>query len=205
MPPGVIPVIRAIAAALARARTGVLVIGATYAITVTAGILMAHAGNGMALRFRDALVAKAHRTDPSARANDAGAHVAAAAIDFSRNLFMAAIPETLGGLTIVMPVGLAAYRGWVGGIVSVDGHHQSRLRRLGSAAYYVTVMALQLTAFTLAGGVGVHLGLSFYRRRGPFVGPAWFRLPAPALRDVALLYVLIVPIFALGSAIEFLW
>jgi hypothetical protein len=35
--------------------------------------------------------------------------------------------------------------------------------------------------------------LAFLRRRGPFLGPGWFRLPKPALVDVASLCVLIVP------------
>ena len=114
--------------AVRHARAGILVVGAIYATSLAAGILMAHAGNRFALANRDSLVARAHRTDPAARADDAGAHGVAAAFDFSRNLGLAAIPETVGGLTLVLPVGLASYRGWVGGIVSVDGDHHSRLR-----------------------------------------------------------------------------
>lgn len=189
--------------ALREARAGILIIGAIYAVSLAAGILMAHTGNRFALSYRDSLVARAHRADPAARANDAGAHGVAAAFDFSRNLGLAAIPETIGGLTLVLPVGLAAYRGWVGGIVSVDRRHQSRLRQARSAVYYLVTLALQLTAFTLAGGGGLHLGWAYFRHRGPFVGPRWFRLPRPALLDVAWLYTLIVPLFAIGSWWEF--
>ncbi len=177
----------------------------TYALSLSVGILMSHSGNRFALSYRDSIVARAHRADPAARADDAGAHGVAAAFDFSRNLGLAAIPETIGGLTLVLPVGLAAYRGWVGGIVSIDEHHWSRLRQPRSAVYYLVTLALQLAAFTLAGGAGLHLGWAYFRRRGPFVGPAWFRLPKPALVDVAWLYVLIVPLFALGSLWEFFW
>lgn len=191
--------------ALRQARAGILIIGAIYAVSLTVGILMAHTGNRFALDYRDSLVARAHRRDPAALADDAGAHEAAAAIDFARNLGLAAIPETIGGLTLVLPVGLASYRGWVGGIVSVDRDHQSRLGRTRTAVYYQVTLLLQLTAFTLAGGGGLHLGLAFLRKRGPFVGPTWFRLPKPALVDVAWLYVLIVPLFALGSLWEFVW
>ena len=190
--------------ALRNARTGIAIIAAVYLVSVSAGMLMVHTGSTFALTFRDSLVARAHRADPSARADDRGSHVAAAALDFSRNLGLAAIPETIGGLLFVIPVASAAYRGWVGGIVSVDGKHRSRLADPASALYYVAVMLIQLAAFTLAGGAGLHLGWSFFNKRGPFVGPSWFRLPAPALRDVAWLYVLIVPLFALGSLVEFL-
>jgi hypothetical protein len=187
------------------ARAGILVVGVIYAVSLGIGMLMAHAGNRFALAYRDSLVARAHRADPAARASDAGAYGVAATLDFSRNLGLAAVPETIGGLTLVLPVGLAAYRGWVGGIVSVDSDHQSRLRRARAAVYYVVTLVLQLSAFTLAGGGGLHLGWAFVRKRGPFVGPPWFRLPKPALVDVAWLYVLIVPLFALGSLWEFLW
>jgi hypothetical protein len=84
--------------------------------------------------------------------------LAPAAIEFSRNLGLAAIPETIGGLTIVMPIALGLYRGWVGGIVSVDHLHQSRLRTAGSA-----------------------------------------------LVDVAWIYVLVVPLFAIGSMWEYFY
>ncbi|HEU5181817.1 MAG TPA: hypothetical protein VFW45_13600, partial [Candidatus Polarisedimenticolia bacterium] len=66
-------------------------------------------------------------------------------------------------------------------------------------------LAFQLAAFTLAGGGGLHLGWAYLRRRGPFIGPEWFRLPRPALIDVGLLYLLIVPMFAIGSIWEFFW
>jgi hypothetical protein len=60
-------------------------------------------------------------------------------------------------------------------------------------------MLLHVSAFVLAVGAGLHLGFSFFRQEGPFVGAAWFRLPRPALVDVAWIYVLIVPLFAIGS------
>jgi hypothetical protein len=187
-------------AAFRRARFGILVMAVTYAASITVGIVMVHTGNAAALRFRDALVARANRDDPSARADAAGSHLAAAAIDFSRNLGLAAIPDTIGGLTVVMPIGTGAYRGWVGGIVSVDRAHRSRLH----GAYYLVTLLIQVTGFTLAGGAGVYLGIAFLRREGPFVGPRWFRLPATAVRDVAWLYIVIVPIFAAGSLYEYL-
>jgi len=188
---------------LHQARFGILLIAITYALSVTSGMAMVHSGNAFALAFRDSLVARAQRHDPAARANAAGATGGAAALDFSRNLGLAAVPETIGGLTLVLPIGLAAYRGWVGGIVSVDHAHLSRLRDGRSALYYLVTLLLQLSAFTLAGGAGLHLGLAFLRKQGPFVGPSWFRLPKPALVDVGRLYLLVVPLFAAGSLWEF--
>jgi hypothetical protein len=189
--------------ALHRARRGILVIALTYAISLSIGIFMAQNGSSFALSYRDSLVARAHRNDPASRADDAGQHLRAAAIDFSRNLFMAAIPETIGGLTLVVPIGLAGYRGWVGGIVSVDRRHQSRLGQLWPATYYLVTLMLQLAGFTLADGGGLHLGWAGLRGRGPFVGPSWFRLSRPASVDVARLYAMVVPLFAIGSLWEF--
>ena len=89
--------------------------------------------------------------------------------------------------------------------MSVDAKHRSRLGTARSAVYYLVTLALQVSGFTLAGGGGIHLGWEFLRRRGPFVGPGWLRLPRDALIDVAWLYVLIVPLFAFGSFWEFVW
>jgi len=190
--------------ALRHARPGIMIIATTYIVTVTSGAVMVHAGNRVALTYRDSLVVRAHRADPAARAADRGAHATAALIDFSRDLGLAATPETIGGLTLVLPVALAAYRGWVGGIVSVDHAHQSRLRRMKSATYYLVTLVLQLAAFSFAGGGGLHLGWAFLKHRGPFVGPKWFRLPQPALFDVVWLYVVVMALFAVGSYWEFL-
>lgn len=192
-----------VALALRNARAGILVMAAVYVATIGAGIVAVHAGLPFALSHRDAIVAKAHASDPAARADRSGDHGLAAALDFSRNLGLAAIPETIGGLTLVMPIALGAYRGWVGGIVSVDGRHRSRLAHASSATYYLVTLALQASGFVLAGGAGLHLGWAFLRKRGPFVGPRWFALPRPALFDVVWLYALIVPLFAVGCAWEY--
>ena len=178
---------------------------AAYGLSLSLGMLMVHMGNGFALRCRDSIVARAHRTDPSSRADDAGRHVAAAGLDFSRNLFLAAVPDTIGGLTLVLPVAVASYRGWVGGIVSVNAAHHSRLAHWRTGWYYVVTLALQVSAFVLAGGGGLHLGWAFIRKQEPLIGPKWLRLPKRALLDACWLYLLIVPLFALGSAWEFIW
>lgn len=194
-----------IQSALYRARAGIAIMASVYAISVGTGLIMVHAGSPFALACRDTLVADAHRNDPAARANDAGAHAVAATLDFLRNLCLAAVPDTIGGYAFVVPIGVAAYRGWVGGIVSVDAEHRSRLSTWRSALYYVVVMLLQLAGFTLAGGAGLHLGWANIRRAGPFIGSAaWSPFPKQAVIDVAWLYVLVVTFFALGSTWEFL-
>lgn len=176
-----------------------------YAISVGTGLIMVHAGSPFALAYRKACVAEAHRNDPAARADDAGAHAVAAALDFSRNLGLAAVPDTIGGYAFVVPIGMAAYRGWVGGIVSVDSEHRSRLGTWRSALYCVVVMFLQLAGFTLAGAAGLQLGWANIRRVGPFIGPAnWSPFPKPAAIDAGWLYVLVMGFLTLGSTWEFL-
>ena len=62
------------------------------------------------------------------------------------------------GLAVVGPSPIAAYRGWVGGIVSVDAQHRSRLRQPGLAFDHVVTVALQQIPFILTGGAGMYLG-----------------------------------------------
>jgi hypothetical protein len=66
------------------------------------------------------------------------------------------------------------------------------------------VLGLQLSGYILVGGAGVNLGLS--RTHGAGYGSARFlSVPVEAWRDGAWILALAVPIFALGSAVEFLW
>jgi hypothetical protein len=107
-------------------------------------------------------------------------------------------------LGVIPPYPLAAFRGWVGGVVSVDGSHRSRLTHARSAAYYLLVLLMQLLPYSLAGGAGVSLGLSFYRtwkRLG--IQRLWF-LPREATTDVLWVYSIVVPLFLVASLVEFL-
>jgi hypothetical protein len=187
-----------------RSRRGIAIVATTYVLSVSTGSLLAHVGHSWTLAYRDSLVARAHRRDPAALAYDAGARGSAAGLDFARNLLLAAVPETVGGLALVLPVALAAHQGWVGGIVTVDGNHRSRFHPRRSAVYLLGVLTLQLGGFTLAGGAGLRLGWASFRREGPMIGPSWFPLSRPALLDVGYLYLLVIPLLALGSAWEFL-
>ncbi len=197
--------LRAIPGALARARIPILTIAATYVLSVTIGIAMVHAGSSFALSRRDKIVAKALKTDPSAIANRNQHHVRAALLDFAGNLFLGAVPNTVSGMGIVFPYPIAVFRGWVGGIVSVNSAHKSRLALHGEGAYYFTVIILQLIPYSLAGGAGVYLGLAWYKGRPLGIKAYWWPLPRQALFDVLRIYLLIVPLFLIASLVEFCW
>jgi hypothetical protein len=128
----------------------------------------------------------------------------AAFLDFGSNLLLGAVPQTLGGLGVVFPYPLTAYRGWIGGIVSVDANHHSRLSNFDDARYYVSVMVLQLVPYSLAGGAGVNLGWALWRPAPYYNGRKWFGVPKEAVLDVLRIYVIVVPLFLFASLVEFL-
>jgi hypothetical protein len=197
---------QALLGALARARAPILWIGATYLLSVTVGAGMVHAHNSLALRFRDKLVGDAQQTDVL-RAMNRGLPLRAAAGDFAGNLFLGAVPSTVMGLSVVMPFPWVAFRGWVGGIVSVDGKHLSRLRDVRERLYYLGVLLLQLIPYTLAAGTGVRLGLASLLPKGRWGYESrdrWFGLPAEGVCDVGRIYLLVVPLFLVASLVEFL-
>ena len=106
-----------------------------------------------------------------------------------------------------MPFPFAVYQGWVGGIVSVDRNHVSRLGSPREGFYYLGVLILQLIPYTLAGGTGVRLGLAFvmpagrYGYRDP---QRWLGLPARACAMSRGSTAVIVPLFLVASLVEFL-
>ena len=181
--------------------------GLTYALGVVSGAVMVHAQSSFALSFRDHLVGRAQTSDAAAVALNRGFPVRAAFLDFAGNLGLGAVRSTVMGLSVVMPFPWAAFRGWVGGIVSVDDEHKSRLRHWRERTYYVGVLLLQLIPYSLAGGTGVRLGLAFLFPKGKWGYPSserWIGLPAEGLRDVGRVYALIVPLFLIASLVEFL-
>jgi hypothetical protein len=191
--------------ALTRAWLPLVTMAFTYALAVGTGIAMVHMGNTFALHQRDTIVASAHASDPASFALQQGNPLLAALLDFIRNLLLGAVPSTIGGLAIVIPYGVAIYRGWVGGIVSVDSAHYSRLATPVDAVYYLVTIVLQLIPYTLAAGAGVNLGLAYLRPRPCYAGAHWHGIPIEALRDAARIYVLIVPLFLIASLWEFLF
>jgi len=186
-----------ITAALGRARLSIMLAAVTYLSAVLIGAGLATAGNPTALAQRDAIVAGA-QTGSVLTAMNRGDLTRAALLDFGSNLFLGAMPTTLAGLGVVFPFPIAAYRGWVGGIVSVDGRHVSRLVDPASALYYLVTMLLQLTGYVLSMAAGLHVGLALWRHR-----TRW-RVPTAELRDLAWIYALVVTAFLLGSLWEFL-
>lgn len=70
--------------------------------------------------------------------------------------------------------------------------------------YFPITLILQLIPYTLAGGTGVKLGLSFFKNYPEYKGQKhWFGYPVEAFCDVARIYVLIVPLFFIASLWEF--
>lgn len=117
---------------------------------------------------------------------------------------LGAVPNTLAGITVVVPYLLAIYRGWVGGIVSVDDAHVSRLATPDKAIYYLLTLVLQLIPYSLAGGAGVNLGLAYLRARPFYHGERWLGVPREAVLDVLRIYLLVGPLFFVASLWEFL-
>jgi uncharacterized membrane protein SpoIIM required for sporulation len=191
--------------AVKRAKLPILSIALTYVVAVLVGIVMAHAGVSFALNARDSIVGQAYNgSDPTINAKQNGQPLLAALSDFSGNLFLGGVPSTITGLGVVFPYPLAAYRGWVGGIVSVDGNHVSRLAQPGEAIYYLVTLILQIIPYSLAGGAGVYFGLAYYRTHSHAPAAKWYVLPRPELLDVARIYLLVVPLFLIASLWEFL-
>lgn len=123
-------------------------------------------------------------------------------LDFAGNVFAAVIASVLG-LGVVLSYPSVAYRGWIGGIVSVDSAHVSRLADVREGAYYLTTLILQLIPSSLAGGAGVNLGLANLRPKPHYQGGKWLGLPKEALRDVLRIYLVALPMFLLASVWEF--
>jgi uncharacterized membrane protein SpoIIM required for sporulation len=190
-----------ISRALSRARLSILTVALTYLVSVIVGIVMVHAGNEFAVTYRDTIVSKA-QSSPIIIALDQNDRWRATLLDFSGNLF-GAVANTLGGLGVLVVYPIMAYRGWIGGIVSINSAHVSRLVVLSEAKYYIVTLVLQLVPYTLAGGAGVNMGLAFLRPRSHYQGAKWLGVPQEAIRDVMRIYLLVVPLFLVASLWEF--
>ncbi len=193
-----------IGTSLKRARIPILTVALLYAVAVTTGILMVDLGSQFALNTRDQIVGQAYSgNDPTINALQKGNRLQASLSDFSRNLLLGAVPNTIGGLGVVFPYFIVAYRGWIGGIVSVDQNHVSRLSQPSEAVYYLVTLILQLVPYSLAAGAGIQLGLSYYRNHSNSQIPKWLGIPKMAVIDVARIYVLVIPLFLIASLWEF--
>jgi len=187
--------------ALSRARVPILTVALTYFASVAIGIGMVHTGNAFALAYRDNIVSKA-QSSPILVALDQDDRLRAAVLDFAANLF-AAMANTVGGLGVIMAYPIVAYRGWIGGIVSIDSNHISRLADSKEAAYYLITLVLQLVPYSVSGGAGVHMGLAYLRPKSYYQGDKWIGIPKEAIRDVLRIYLIVVPLFLVASMWEF--
>ena len=164
---------------------------------------MVSSGSSLALSYSDKIVGNANAHDNASISFNRGERFKAALIDFSENLFKGSIPQTFLGLGIVFPFFTTAYQGWVGGIVSVDSRHVSRLVKPKSALYYLIVLILQFIPYSLTIGAGLNLGIKTYilnKGRKLFE----FRLDKSSLKDVFSIYLFASPIFFFASCFEFL-
>jgi uncharacterized membrane protein SpoIIM required for sporulation len=187
--------------ALRRARFAILTVAGTYLLCCLVGAVLVHSHNRFALGQRDKLVGAAQQSTILTQL-DAGHPFGAATLDFAGNL-VAGISSTLSGFCAPLVYPMAAYRGWVGGIVSVDGEHKSRLAHARTGVYYVVVLLMQILPYSLAGGAGVNVGISLFRPAAYYCGPRWWIFPLEPLRDAARIYILIVPLFFTASLVEF--
>jgi hypothetical protein len=141
--------------------------------------------------------------DPVSLAFERGENLRAALVEAARTQWVcAAVAVT--GLTVVSPFVLAAYRGVVGGVVSVDDNHVSRLQHPDEAIYYLSVVILQIIPYTLAGGAGVKLGLTYFGRGREYQGDGWLGYPKEAICDVVRILALTVPFVLVANLWEFL-
>ena len=190
-------------AAIGRSKVAVLTIAATYAVSIVVGIVMASSGSAVALERRDQIVGAA-QSSGSLVALRGGEPVRAALLDFASNLVLGGVTSTILGVAVIGVFPIVAYRGWVGGIVSVDSRHQSRLGDPARAGYYLLTLLLQLIPYSIAGGVGVRLGIDAWRALRTPRPDTWLGLPKDTLGDVARAYVVVAPLFLVAALWEFL-
>jgi hypothetical protein len=202
-----VPVREQIALAFQRARFAIVTVAITSALSVVAGALMVHSGIGFAVAYGDKIVDQAHRQSPILRQFKNGNPLAAAALDAMGNA-ASALATMVAGYFPPTAYMFTAFRGWVGGIVSIDRAHHSRLAERHEAIYYLTTLLLQLIPYTLTVAAGVQMGFAalfpagdtpYSERRVPRL-----RIPYDAIRDAGWLCAVAAPLFFIASAFEFL-
>jgi uncharacterized membrane protein (Fun14 family) len=189
--------------AVRNARTCILAIALAHVLAVAAGVISVHAGYVPALAYRDTLIARARSSDPVSLAFQRGETLRAAVVEAARTQWVC-VAVAVTGLTVVSPFVLAAVRGVVGGVVSVDDNHVSRLRYPDQAIYYLSVVILQIIPYAMAGGAGVKLGLTYFRQGREYQGDRWLGYPKEAMWDVVRILVLILPFVLAANLWEFL-
>ena len=195
--------IKSVLLSIRHCKKWILTIFSIYCISCLTGTIMVYSGNNFALSYRDKIVENAIAHDNASINYNKGNRFKAAIIDFSKNLFIGSIPQTFMGLGVIFPFFTSAYQGWVGGIVSVDGLHQSRLKKIKSAFYYFIVLILQWIPYSLTIGSGLTLGIKTYNlNKGRKLFK--YQIDKSSLKDVLNIYLFAIPLFFFASCFEFL-
>jgi hypothetical protein len=166
---------------------------------------MSHYGNHFALSYRDKIVGHSLKTEKASINYQEGKNFSAALNDFTGNLLLGAVPQTVMGFSIIIPYFTVLKQGWVGGIVSVDSEHKSRFKNFKSTFYYFFVLLLQFLPYSLAIGAGIKCGMDFYNNNKLNSWLIWkYKIQETSLIDLGGVYILVVPLFFLASCFEFL-
>jgi hypothetical protein len=166
---------------------------------------MVHNGNDFALSYRDKIVGKALKNDKASINHQKGHNFSAALNDFKGNLFFGAIPQTFMGLGILVPYFTVSKQGLIGGIVSVNSGHKSRLKNFKSTFYYFFVLLLQFIPYSLAIGAGIKFGIDFYNHNQIYGWLMWkYKIQKSSLFDLGYVFILVVPLFFIASCFEFM-
>jgi hypothetical protein len=191
--------------AVKRCKIYVLTIFITYCISCFIGIIMSHDGNHFALSFRDKIVEQSVKTDKAVINYQEGKNFLAALNDFKGNLLFGAVPQTIMGLSIIIPYFTVLRQGWIGGIVSVDSDHKSRFKNFKSTFYYFLVLLIQFIPYSLAIGAGIKCGSDFYKHNKLNGWLIWkYKIPKISLIYLGLVYIPVVLLFFIASCYEFL-
>jgi hypothetical protein len=190
--------------AISRARTPIIQISIVNLLSILIGIIMVHSDVQYSIKYRDNLVTQSYQKDAASISYKKGDKFKAAVIDFSMNLCAGAIPLTITGFSVFPPYAISAFRGWIGGIVSIDGFHKSRFRTFNSAFYYIVTLILQIIPYSLSGGMGVYMGLAFFKKYKDNTVKKVLGMPKETLMDVAYVYIFISVLFFIASLWEFL-
>ena len=179
-----------------------MVVAIIYCLSCLTRILLVKMDNSFSLSYRDQIVGKAVSQDKASINYISGNRFTAALIDFKGNL-LGSVTQTIIGLSVVLPFLTVSYQGWIGGIVSDDGNHQSRLNKIKSALYYFIVLILQYIPYSLTIGSGLRLGVETYRMNKSN-NLFQYRIDKTGIRDVLNMYILATPLFFIASCFEFL-
>jgi hypothetical protein len=195
--------IKSVSAAFFRCKKWVISIFIVYCFSSAIGILMVHLNNQFTLSYRDKIVGNATKNDKASINYNTGNKFKAVLFDFGGNLIIGSGVQTLLGLSIVFPYCTTMYQGWVGGIVSVDNNHNSRLNKPKAAFYYFIVLLLQFIPYSLTIGSGIKAGIETYKANKKRTVSS-YRLDNQSLYDVLRIYIIATPLFFIASCFEFL-